>query len=123
MSFPFLPTSEIPGDRSRNRMLALFKQVHFEDRKVIIRLMGSPLTDKRAHPDCTTDRLSKSAESSPSSTASVAVDLPREADLRAMDGNDSELLHPSAGLEKPAWNHKSMSRGANPFKYMQGEQT
>ena len=76
-----------------------------------------------AHPDCTTDRLLKPADSSPSSTASVTVDLPREANLSAMGGNDVEVLHSSAGLEKPAWTGKLFSRGANPFKYMQDEQT
>ena len=64
----------------------------------------------------------KPADSFPSSTASVTVDLPREANLSVMDGNVVEVLHSSGSLEKPAWTRKLISRGANSFKYMQDEQ-
>jgi hypothetical protein len=124
--FPFVAHQKFPrssGDRSRNRMLTLSKQVHFADRRVNIRLMGSSFSDKRAHPDSTKSRLSKPAHSSLSSTAPVAVDLPREANLSAMDGSDVEVLHSSAGLEKLAWTRKLMSRGAFPFEYIRVEQT
>ena len=72
MSFPLLSTAEIPrstGDRLRNR--------------------SSP----RLHDRSTL----KTCKLIPSSTASVAVDLPREATLSAMDGNDLEVLHSSRG--------------------------